>query len=49
MPAPRLNSLLELVGSGELQRALADFQREQDRHANRAWRRPGGLARMGGL
>ncbi|HEV2239272.1 MAG TPA: hypothetical protein VGR57_21630 [Ktedonobacterales bacterium] len=42
-------SALELAGAGALQRALADFAREQDRQANRAWRRPGGLARMGWL
>jgi hypothetical protein len=46
---PRSFGLLEVVGAGELQRALADFQREQDWQANRAWRRPGGLARMGWL
>ena len=43
--------LLDLVGEGEIHvgRVLEAWQREQDRIANRAWRRPGGLARMGGL
>ncbi|HEY7983025.1 MAG TPA: hypothetical protein VID73_02580 [Ktedonobacterales bacterium] len=41
--------LLDLAGAGALRQALADFAREQDRQANRAWRRPGGLARMGWL
>jgi hypothetical protein len=43
--------LLDLVGEGEMHvgRVLEAWQREQDRIANRAWRRPGGLARMGGL
>ena len=40
---------LDLIGASELERALADFAREQDQQANRAWRRPGGLARMGWL
>lgn len=41
--------LLELAGEGKLPltSALAAWQREQDRIANRAWRRPGGMARMG--
>ena len=29
--------------------ALAAWQREQDRLANRAWRRPGGMARPAGM
>jgi hypothetical protein len=46
--------LLEVVGEGQLGAAeighlLAVWQREQDRLTNRAWRRPGGLARMGGM
>ncbi|MBF6592159.1 MAG: hypothetical protein IVW57_16740 [Ktedonobacterales bacterium] len=43
--------ILELVGaeSGALRTALSAWQREQDRQANRAWRRPGGLARPAGL
>lgn len=43
--------VLELVGEGRvaLSSALAAYAREQDRLANSAWRRPGGLARMGGL
>lgn len=43
--------LLELAGAqhGSLSRAFAAWQREQDRVLNRAWRRPGGLARPGGL
>jgi hypothetical protein len=32
-----------------LARALEVWQREQDRQFNRAWRRPGGLARPAGL
>ncbi len=39
--------LLELVGEGTL--TLGAWQRDQERVTNRAWRRPGGLARMGGL
>ena len=43
--------LLELVGEGTitLGAALGAWQRDQERVTNRAWRRPGGLARMGGL
>jgi hypothetical protein len=43
--------LLELVGEAGLRagQVLEAWQREQDRLTNRAWRRPGGLARMGGL
>jgi hypothetical protein len=43
--------LLELVGTDRLTlgHALAAWQREQDRLANRAWRRPGGLVRPAGL
>jgi hypothetical protein len=43
--------LLDLVGEGQLRlgSALAAWQREQERVSNRAWRRPGGMARMGGL
>ncbi len=43
--------LLELVGEGTLTlgAALGAWQRDQERVTNRAWRRPGGLARMGGL
>ncbi|HEX6819434.1 MAG TPA: hypothetical protein VF120_13740 [Ktedonobacterales bacterium] len=43
--------LLELAGAehGGLSRTFAAWQREQDRILNRAWRRPGGLARPGGL
>ena len=46
-----LGSLIEIMGAeGEsLQGALAAWQREQDRLANRAWRRPGGMARPAGL
>jgi hypothetical protein len=42
---------LELIGehSVSLAHALSAWTREQDRLANAAWRRPGGLARMGGL
>lgn len=43
--------LLEMVGEGTitLGAALGAWQRDQERVTNRAWRRPGGLARMGGL
>ena len=43
--------MLNLVGDGAVALAsgLSAWQREQDRVANRAWRRPGGLQRMGGL
>jgi hypothetical protein len=43
--------LLDLVGEGHigLGHALSAWQREQERVVNRTWRRPGGLARMGGL
>ncbi len=46
-----LDALLELVGTEHLTlgHALSAWQREQDRLANRAWRRPGGLARPAGL
>jgi hypothetical protein len=46
-----LDALLELVGAEHLTlgHTLAAWQREQDRLANRAWRRPGGLARAAGL
>jgi hypothetical protein len=46
-----LGALLELVGAEHLTlgHTLAAWQREQDRLANRAWRRPGGLARPAGL
>ena len=50
--APGLTStILELVGEGgiTLGAALQAWDRERDRVANRAWRRPGGLARLGGL
>jgi hypothetical protein len=44
-------ALLELVGAERLTlgHALSAWQREQDRLANRAWRRPGGLVRPAGL
>lgn len=43
--------LIELAGAehGDLRAALGVWQREQDRLVNRAWRRPGGLARPAGL
>jgi hypothetical protein len=43
--------ILDLVGEGQLSvnSALGAWQREQDRITNRAWRRPGGLARIGKL
>jgi hypothetical protein len=46
-----LGALLELVWTEHvtLAQALEAWQREQDRLANRAWRRPGGLARPAGL
>ena len=37
------------VEGDSLQGALVAWQREQDRLANRAWRRPGGMARPAGL
>src|SRR5690242_16701021 len=42
-----LGALIEIVGveGSALSGALAAWQREQDRLANRAWRRPGGMAR----
>jgi hypothetical protein len=44
-------AILDLVGEGQLTvaHALAAWTHEQNRLANRAWRRPGGLQRMGGL
>jgi hypothetical protein len=44
-------AILDLVGEGRLTvaHALAAWTHEQDRLANRAWRRPGGLQRMGGV
>jgi hypothetical protein len=45
-----LGAVMQLAGAGALGgTALVTWQREQDRIANRAWRRPGGLQRMGGL
>jgi hypothetical protein len=48
-----LTALLLLQGPATdtltLQQALTLWQREQDRILNRAWRRPGGLARPAGL
>ncbi|HET9981380.1 MAG TPA: hypothetical protein VFQ32_13095 [Ktedonobacterales bacterium] len=46
-----LGALIELIGveGSSLAGALAAWQREQDRLANRAWRRPGGMARPAGL
>lgn len=46
--------ILELVGAraaspGDLTLALAAWQRESERVTNRAWRRPGGLVKLGGL
>jgi hypothetical protein len=43
--------LLEIAGADHatLRAALSAWQREQDRVLNRAWRRPGGLARPAGL
>ena len=43
--------VLELAGEGKvsLGAALSAWQHEQERVSNRTWRRPGGLARMGGL
>ena len=44
-------ALLDLVGEGKLTvaHALSAWTHEQNRLANRAWRRPGGLQRMAGL
>jgi hypothetical protein len=46
-----LGPQIEMMGAegDSLQGALAAWQREQDRLANRAWRRPGGMARPAGL
>jgi hypothetical protein len=45
-----LGAVMSLAGAGDLSgAALAAWQREQDRLANRGWRRPGGMQRMGGL
>ena len=43
--------LLDLVGASPqaLHQGLVAWQREQDRVSNRAWRRPGGMVRMGNL
>lgn len=43
--------ILDLAGAGHasLHQTLTAWQREQDRVLNRAWRRPGGLARPAGL
>jgi hypothetical protein len=50
-PASVSGITLEIVGESaiSLGHLLAAWTREQDRLANAAWRRPGGLARMGGL
>lgn len=46
-----LDAILDIVGADTLalRQTLALWQREQDRLTNRAWRRPGGLARPAGL
>lgn len=46
-----LDTVLEVVGAENLslRQALTVWQHEQDRALNRAWRRPGGLARPAGL
>ncbi|HUY76316.1 MAG TPA: hypothetical protein VMV29_06070 [Ktedonobacterales bacterium] len=46
-----LDALLDVVGAEHftLRETLSGWQREQDRLINRAWRRPGGLARPAGL
>jgi hypothetical protein len=46
-----LGPLIEIMRAegDSLQGALAAWQREQDRLANRAWRRPGGMSRPAGL
>jgi hypothetical protein len=46
-----LDVVLDLAGAegGSVRGMLAAWQREQDRLANRAWRRPGGLVRPAGL
>ena len=51
MTSGLLDALLEIAGTEgrSLRWALAAWQREQDRLANRAWRRPGGMARPAGL
>jgi hypothetical protein len=46
-----LDAVMEIIGAESLtlQQTLSLWQREQDRVLNRAWRRPGGLARPAGL
>ncbi|HEX6541925.1 MAG TPA: hypothetical protein VF040_09245 [Ktedonobacterales bacterium] len=46
-----LSALIEIAGAegGSLYGVLAAWQREQDRLANRGWRRPGGMIRPAGL
>ena len=46
-----LGPLIEIMRAegDSLQGALAGWQCEQERLANRAWRRPGGMARPAGL
>ncbi len=49
--ASLLDVVLDVVGAEHftLRETLSGWQREQDRLINRAWRRPGGLARPAGL
>ncbi|HEU5348110.1 MAG TPA: hypothetical protein VFU63_05815 [Ktedonobacterales bacterium] len=46
-----LGALIEIIGveGSSLYGVLTAWQREQDRLTNRAWRRPGGMARPAGL
>jgi hypothetical protein len=45
----RGNQTRDLVTGDRLARELEQWQAEQERRFNRAWRRPGGLARPAGL
>jgi hypothetical protein len=45
----RVNGAMAEKESGSLTRELERWQAEQERWFNRAWRRPGGLARPAGL
>lgn len=46
-----LDASIDIMGTEgrSLSMAFGAWQREQERLANRAWRRPGGLARLAGV
>ena len=50
-PSGLFDVVLEVVGAeqGDIHQVLGAWERERDRVLNRAWRRPGGLARPAGL